>query len=640
MLTRLEITETKPFAGGLEFGAVGPYLLISGKAHGLLDPESPLNAVIVNLARAPRNPGDLVEYDADFEILTPVAAAASRRRLIFEVTNRGRRPLFPIILGAPDPSTEEPLTAENRFAFESGYVLAWSGWDPLLQNQNGLSIRVPTIEEDGQTITQIREEFVFGTRLEPHSLTARLSQPVADADQRLARLTVRAKERDSRSVIPAREWEYLDPQSFRLLPPGREFQSGLIYEFWYPATAPKVLGIGFAATRDLVSFLRYETRDRFDTVNPLHTTPDSRPAIDKVLAFGFSQGGRYLRQHVYDGFNQDESHRKVFDGILTHAAGSGKLFANSEFAQPFRTVTQHEDHRFPENQFPFAYSRMTDPTSGTIDSLMRDDGFDPLVIEVNTSTEYWQKGASLVHTDPLGTRDLPDPPSVRNFLIAGTQHGGRPGMMPAPTGAIHPRNLHDPSPVLRALLAALDGWVTVGEDPPMSQAPSIGKGTLVRPGDLAFPILPWAEPPQITNEVGAWNNWVNPDPLERSEYQVLVPQVDDDGNEIDGVRLPAISVPLGSHTGWNLYAAPELKGELYDREGSFLPFARTRAERLAAADPRPALEERYPTIDIYMAAVEAAINDLTARGLILPGESDRLTEEARRNFEAAHASVS
>jgi Alpha/beta hydrolase domain len=635
VLISLKIDRMEPFADGMEFGTAGAYLRITGTAYGELDPHHPLNAVIVNLDKAPRNARGLVEYEVDFYIMGPAEVGRGNQKMLYEVVNRGRKNLLPVLHEAPETSPEafnDPVTATDAgsgHTFRAGYTLVWSGWDPDAPRANGgLSMYAPVATDAGAPIVKtIRDEFVFGTRVPTARLTAPLSYETATLDQRQARLTVRAREGDPRTEIPPRQWAYADARSIKLLPEGTAFQPGLIYDFWYPAKDPKVLGIGFAATRDLVSFLRYEARDRAGNANPV-ALDGGDPGIRAVMAFGVSQSGRYLRDHIALGFNQDETGRKIFDGVLTHVAGIGKVFANYEFGQPYRTRTQHEDHGFPENHFPFAHATLTDPVTGQTGGLWRGDGFDPLVIEVNTSTEYWQKGASLLHTDPLGQQDIAIPHSVRHYLIAGTQHGGRSGMRAARGSGVHPRNPHDPTPALRALLVALDRWVAEGIEPPPSRVPTLGAGTLVAPRDLEFPAIPGMEPPRAANRVDVLKDWVHPEATPASAYTPLVPRVDADGNEVDGIRLPAIAVPLATHTGWNLYKAPYPEGELCDREGSYVPFARSKAERLENGDPRPSLEERYGNQEAYVHKVEEVVRELLEARLLLPEDAARFVDEA------------
>jgi hypothetical protein len=335
-----------------------------------------------------------------------------------------------------------------------------------------------------------------------------------------------------------------------------------------------------------------------------------------------------LRNHVDLGFNEDEAGRRVFDGLLSHVAGVGKVFANYEFGQPYRTRTQHEDHGFPENNFPFAHATLTDPVTGRSGGLLRGNGCDPLIMEVNTSTEYWQKGASLLHTDPLGRQDLSVPGSVRLSLIAGTHHGGRSGTTAARGNGQHPRNPHDPTPALRALLVALDRWVTDGVEPPPSRVPTLAAGTLVAAQALRLPAIPGVQRPRAANSVDVVENWVLPPRTSPGSYTALVPQVDADGNELAGVRLPGIAVPLATHTGWNLYKAPYPEGEFCDREGSYLPFARTKDENLTSGDPRPSLEQRYGDHEAYVRRVEESTRELVEARLLLAEDAARLLDEA------------
>jgi hypothetical protein len=383
-----------------------------------------------------------------------------------------------------------------------------------------------------------------------------------------------------------------------------------------------------AATRDFMSFLRSGKPDDERRSNPVHF--QSRAA----LAFGISQAGRFLRDFVRDGFNQDLQGRKAFDGVLAHTAGAGGVFLNQAFGQPNRTSTQHEDHAFPENAFPFSTAHMRDPVTGKAGSLLRHDGYDPLWMETNTSTEYWQKGASLSLTDPLGEHDVVLAPRVRAYLIAGTQHGGQAWMTSTRGACVNSRNPHSPTPALRALLIALDEWVD-GKAPPASRVPNIGDRTLVRPEQLAFPSLPGMQVVRRANAIGVLQDWVQPRIDMSRPYRPLVPQVDADGNETSGVRLPQIGVPLATFTGWNLYRAPYPEGELCDRDGSYQPFARTRAEREATGDPRSSLAERYGDHAGYVAQFETYTASLVRERLLLAEDAERLIEWARSAETAA-----
>ena len=341
-----------------------------------------------------------------------------------------------------------------------------------------------------------------------------------------------------------------------------------------------------------------------------------------------------MRDYVREGFNQDEAARKVFSGVLAHTAGAGGVFLNQEFAQPVRTRTQHEDHTFPENAFPFSTARMTDPVTGKTGGVLRNDGFDPLWMETNTSTEYWQKGASLLVTDPLGERDVELPANARSYLFAGTQHAGTAWMRSTPGSCVNPRNPHSPNPALRALLVALDEWASEGKAPPDSRTPRIRDGTLTPSDKLAFPPIPGVRVTRRVNEIGVLKDWVKPEMDMSKPYRPLVTQVDLDGNEIAGILLPEIAVPLATYTGWNLYRAPFPEGELCDRQGTYVPFAATRAERDARKDPRASLEERYGSHAAYVKRLEAAAEKLVAARLLLREDAEQIVSNAR-NAEIA-----
>ncbi len=584
------------FAGGALFGASGTYERIEGVASGTLDPSHPANRGIALLDQAPRNADGLVEYKSSWILLRPADPVLGNGRLLYEVNNRGRiMMLANLCAGAVgnDPKTAADLG--NALPFRLGYSLLWTGWDPAAPKSTGLWLEAPAIE--GMT-RPIREEFVSGTRLGIHE-SFRLSHEAV----RVIAVTVRRTQTAERSAV---SFELTDPRTVKLSPQGTKPVIGSIYEVHYEATKPRVQGIGFAATRDIVSHIRS------------HGVDFTGRAITHTLAFGISQAGRYLRDHIAQGFNADQMGKRVFDGVLTHVAGIGRVFLNTPFAQPFRTRTWHEDHDFPEIEFPFSSAVTTDPLTGATGALMRGDASDPKLIETNTSTEYWQKGASLLHTDPAGTRDVEPPPNVRTYLIAGTQHGGKAGMPRDAGPCVNPRNWHDPMAAIRALLVALDEWVVSDRQPPPSAVPKIADGTLVPAEQVKFPAIPGLCPPLAANDVSPLPDWTDPGPS-RDGWRPLVPQVDADGNEIAGIRLPDIAVPRGTFTGWNLYREPHPAGQLADRDGTFFAFAETSA----AGDSRRPISERYPNDVIYRAELTQATDALRQRRLLLAEDADR-----------------
>ncbi|MGD9614620.1 MAG: alpha/beta hydrolase domain-containing protein [Alphaproteobacteria bacterium] len=627
-VTKIDIAAVEPFADGKEFGDAGPYVRIHGVARGELDPAAPQNAVVVDLDKAERNARGMIDYELDLFILRPADPRRGNGTLVYDVTNRGRKVILGRLDEAPtNADINDPRTARDAglgFTLGRGWTLVWSGWDSSAPRaNNGMTARLPSALENGRSmVRRIRHEFHIGTRTPGKGDLVALSYPSVSTDNRQARLTVRDRESDARTELPSDSWEFVDARTIRLLPEGTLFAPYRIYELWYEATGSRVIGVGFAAVRDLVSFLRRERADRDGTANPLLAAADlpEGAGIARALAFGVSQSGRFLRHFLELGMNDDGTGRRVFDGVLTHVAGAGKTFANHGFAMPGRTATQHEDRLYPENWFPFGSAVATDPFSGRRGSLLQGKPTDPLMIEVNTSTEYWQKGASLVHTDPAGSKDAALPPGVRVYMIAGTQHGGGPGTDPSPGPCVNPRNPHSASPALRALLVALEEWVRDGIAPPDSRVPTLADFSLVAAETVTMPAMPGFAAPAGANRIAAPVDWVDPPERLDNFYGARVCAVDADGNEIAGIRLPPVAVPLGTYTGWNVYRAQPC--ELCDRDGSLIPFAGTRAEREAAGDPRPSLAERYGGRDTYIAKVRAAAAALVAGRLLLPADAE------------------
>jgi len=626
-LTELKLGAPEPFVEGRGFGETGAYVRLKGTARGELDPKAPEHADIVGLDRAPRNARGMVEYEVDVFILRPADTAKGNGILFYEVLNRGNKQLgqrLHDLVGGNAGVLNDPKTPEhagNGFLFERGYTVMWSGWDPDVPSRNAtMGARFPVMIDDGKPIVRrIREEFQVGKRRPADAETARLNYPAASTDKSKARLTMRARESDQRVEVPPDQWEFSDARTVRLLPKGTKLSSHMIYELFYEATDAKVVGIGFAATRDVVSFLRNERADEQGTANPLGDS------IRHAMAFGGSQSGRYLRHFIELGMNKDERGRRVFDGVYTHTAGAGKVFANHVFAEPDRTFTQHEDHLYPENWFPFSTASTTDPFSGKTASLLRGDSSDPLLIESNTSTEYWQKGASLLTMEPLGKSDLALPERSRVYFIAGTQHGGRAGLKPTPGVCANPTNPHSPGPALRGLVVALENWITKGVAPPASRVPTLASGSAVpyaaakMPNVKGFTILPTG------NRVDAPVDWID-GAHATSTYGSFVSTVDADGNEATGIRLPPIAVPIATYTGWNVYKKEPT--ELCDRDGSFIAFSKTKAEREAAGDPRLSLEERYGSRADYVAKVKATADALVAERLLLPADAAAYVQAA------------
>ena len=659
MLTHLVTRRRQPFADGHEFGSAGAYEIVAGEAHGEVAPEDPRNACIVNLAKSPRNQRGAVEYRCDVHILRPKDMNKGNRRVLYEAPNRGSKRALMFLNDAPE--CNDPMTLEhagNGFLMRWGYTWVTSGWQgDLVPWKDGMVLDVPVATDDGQSIQRrVRTEICVkrpGVHSQPLSGDPRVrSYAAATLDTSEAELTVRMHSYGEREVIPPTDWAFavgqgesaeVTPSASHLHLPGG-FMPGAIYELVYTARDPLVLGLGFAAVRDLVSFLRREKEDGDGNSNPLA----DGGGVERAYACGRSQSGRFLRDLVYHGFNEDERGRQVFDGIAPHAAGGGRMFLNYEFARPVTSCQQHANQLEPE-LFPFAYNVMEDPQTGRRDGILKRPATDPLVLHTNTSTEYWQKRGSLAHTDGRGN-DVTPPDGVRIYLMASAQHNALHGARAKRAKTRHLTNPLDIGPALRALIVAMDRWATHGNVPPPSRIPRSDDGTQVTPESLGevFPAIPGASCSGLHNRQlfldygeGVAQGVIDARPKaspDEAGYTVLVPAVDADGNDVAGIRLPWITVPLATHTGWNLQSEELAEGELADLLGSSIPLPRTRAQREAGGDPRLSLEERYTGVDDYCERVREQIAALVQARYMLAEDVDVLLADCRRAYRDAVAS--
>jgi hypothetical protein len=642
-ITRLDLARIEsPTFEGRTFGDVGPYEKLIGRAYGEVDPADPRNRVIADLDLAPRNAAGRVEYATDIIILRPVDPARGNHRLFYALTNRGNVVSLAQLNDAPSGGNEPAAAADagNGFLMRQGFTIVFTGWDATAPAGGGrLTMTAPVAQQpDGTPITgPALEEFAVN---DDPLLIGPLTYPAATAGKSQASLTVRVRVEDRPEPVPATSWDYTDAthRAIKLLPNGTPFQPGRLYEFTYIAKDPIVAGLGFAAVRDIATFLHHSTVDDYGTANPLAGD------VQAVYAFGVSQPSRMLRDFLWLGFNQDGTGRRVFDGVLNWIGGPGGIFMNYRFAQPGRTHRQHINRWYPELQFPFAYQLLTDPVTGKTDGrLRRCQASDtcPQIIEVNSANEYWAKANALQHLDSEGN-DLPDPPNVRSFFLASLPHGCGSG----PTGrgiCQHECNPLVANPVLRALLVALDQWVSWGIEPPASRLPRRANGTLAPPllqEGAGFPSIPGVV---YTGRVHTGDLLdfgprfeqgiltVVPPRVLGSPYPALVPTTDADGNDRAGVRLPEVAVPVATYTGWGLRAVPPGANEGCDHFGQKVAFAQTRTQRLAAGDPRLSIEERYPTHGAYVSAVTAAAEALQQQRLLLEEDAQAHVEAAVRS---------
>ena len=608
----LALVESPAFEG-TSFGQIGQYERLRGTVVGEVNPTNPRHRHIVNLDGAPTNTAGRVEYRTTVEIYRPVDMSQWNKGIYHTVANRG---------GA---GAAEAALLEQGFAFVR---VGWQG-DLAPTSRNIVAeLPVATQANGSPIVGSALEEFIFNDR---ERLSRRaLTYPAASLDSGQATLTVRAAQDSQRTLPNDLQWRFLSHTEIEITRPA-SFDGGAIYEFIYQAKDPIVLGLGFAAMRDAISFLRYEKADSSGHQNPLANEGLAKTAI----SLGRSQSGRALRDFVYQGFNEDTSGRIVFDGIHPNIAGSRKTFTNYQFGQPGRWQKQHEDHVYPGDQFPFTYTTLTDPLTGLTDGILercQASNTCPKVVHSDGEAELWQARASLIVTDPTGGHiELPD--NVRVYLLAGTQHGGGSGVHTQQPRHGICQNLSNPlsiSQIRVALSLVLYDWVNDGTAPPPSRFPTVAGGGLVDAAAINFPDLPGVTYSASYNPLFLTDHATLP-PTPGQSYKVLVGRTDADGNMTDGIQHPNLMVPIGTYTGWNLRRAGFAEGAQCAGTGSFIPFASTEAERQAASDPRLSLEARYSDHSDYVEAVSQAARKLVRERLLVESDAAEIIKLAVRS---------
>jgi hypothetical protein len=682
-ITRIEIAKTEPAFAGQTFGAVGAYERLIGKAYGEVDPGAEANVLIQDIARAPRNARGMVEYVTDIDILRPADRSKGNGVLFFNIVNRGNKgglPLFNADVPANLLNNNNLTTAGDGFLQRQGYTVVWFGWQPDVAAGGGrLTLKVPVARNaDGSSITGIvRSELTTPAHTIPTTAITTLNlsggwftgmtttaYPTVSTDNRtpladgfLPELTVRAREHESPVTIPNTEWSFgacgqsggVTTNDTQICYPAG-FTVGHLFELTYRAKDPLVLGLGFAAARDLGAFLKSAESDDAGTANPVFV------ANAKTLVMGSSQSGRYIRSVIHLGFNRDERGRIVFDGAFPHIGG-GLMPLNVRFGQPGRATTETNDRMYPGAEFPFTYGSVHDPLTGRTQGLFdrcTPSNTCPKIVHAATALEMWELRQSLGFTDPLGIRDLEEPANVRSYIMASTQHGAAQLPLSAPVACQQQSNPNPHTWTVRALLQSLTAWVKNGTEPPPSSRPTIAAGTLVAPDQVRFPPIPANNYSGLSRPavryLGVHNPLhvqdygedyhpedtsgiitVNPPKVSPARYGNLVPQVDPDGNDIGGIRNVFVEVPIGTYTGWNLFNRSFFEDSFCTLQGSFIPFARTKAERLAAGDARPSIEERYPTKEAYVVAIKKAADALVGSRYLLSEDAVLLVSQAERD---------
>jgi hypothetical protein len=663
-VTQINITCVQsPTFGGASFGSIGQYELIQGTFTGEVDPSNPQNAAIVDLQNAPRNARGMVSYSADFQILRPINLAHGNHKVIYDLPNRG---------GATSLSTYNNGTANDRswctaglpshftigdgFLMNQGFTVVETAWDITVTPSGssaptfGVSFPVATKRNGGSITGPATEEFVIDSNAT--AATEPLHYAAASADQSAATLTVRENYGDEPIVMPSSSWVYTDSTltAIKLTNglvfggPGTYAPTAL-YEFTYIAKDPVVAGLGFASLRDFATFLRSAKTDERGVPNPLaddvraiYTTCVSQPCrtTHDFLLLGFNQPEfRFSNKgdSADEGHFRGGSHRMVFDGMINWIGGGDGIYMNYRFSQPTRTSRQHIARWDPEFQFPWANQALFDPITrrygGRLDVCSRTDTC-PKIFELNSENEYYAKGGSMLTTDTQGhDLDLNFTQNVRYYHMSILPHG-------AGTAAgicRQPQNPLNASTTLRALTIDMDEWVTDGTSPPSNRVPTRTSGTLVPSlpqSGMGFPNIPGVFYNGIMHTGDLFDFGprfhegilgVQPPVLLGTPYPVFVPKTDVDGNDIAGIRLPDISVPLATYTGY-AYRAPVTGDPVpmvdgCDASGQRIPFIQTKAERIAAGDPRLSVEERYPDHTMYVNLVSHAAHQLQAERLML-----------------------
>jgi hypothetical protein len=621
-VVRVEVTSREVVSDSPDHERSGPYEVIKGIIHLEVNPDNPANQTIVDLQLAERNSGGKAEFFTDFELHKPVNPQRGNRRLLYFVNNRGNK------FGSYHFNNQ----AGRNWLYSRGWSYLWCGWNvDVVNSDRRFNIHVPVVTDSGKTITgkiyneicSHADDVVYSMRL---VWGGSVAYPVADMDNPQATLTMRQYRWEEPVDVPPDQWSFARLEDGEVVPDPRSlyikdgFKPGWLYDLVYVGKNPRLTGLGLAAIRDVVSFFKYESADREGVNNPL------AGVVDHAYAWGHSQSARLLYHYVYQDFNGDEKGRLVLDGLIANCPGSGKGLFNSRFAQTTRHGAHLEDNLYPIDVFPFTTVEQHDPVTGERGDALaraRTSGFLPKMFFVNTTSDYWTRAASLLHTDVEGKKDAGIDTNVRIYFIAGRTH------IDARVGVIG-----------RALLTALDQWVNQGLKPPDSVIPRISDGTLVSLEAYrdAFPSFPGADvPPSFYRpyRLDLGPRWRsdgiadNVPPIVGPRYVSLVPQVGADGNEIAGIKLPEIAIPLATFTGWSMYA-PSFSLTLRRNRGSFFALPRTVEERKKTNDARLSVTERYPTREAYQHQVTESLLDLRCKRLLLDEDLANMLDEAAR----------
>ena len=646
-VTRVEITSRDDVQRGQPFGNAGAYERVIGRTYFSVAVANPHNRRIVDIANAVNLKDGEVEFSADFIAVRPKEPQRGNGSLLVEIPNRGRSRIISLVDGGNWDLADD---AGDGWLLRNGFTIVSLGWQWDAQGPGALKLHVPMAKENGKTITGLlRGDLTPSRQMEEiplgHVITGSIGgseYPVANPNDPRNTLTVRDSREGKRTTIPRSDWQFAHTENGKLVPSDRHihlqggFRAGKVYEYVYVVQDPVVAGLGFAAIRDFAAYAKLD----HGAVLP----------AQRVYGEGISQNGRFLRDFLYQGFNADEQGRMALDGVLAHVAGAGRGSFNYRFAQPSRDAQPTSSVHFPTDIFPFTDLPEKDPVtkeSGGLLDLARAQNVVPKIFYSNTSYEYWGRAAALIHTSPDGKRDVPVPENVRIYHFTGLQHFTGPFPPQKGQGDLFGQQPQSPAPVKyfwRAMIANMDAWVRSNTPPPPSSYPKISDGTLVPLGSYAFPEIPGVNQPREATtgyRLDFGPNWhqgilqIEP-PKVGPLYPALVPQVDADGNERDGVRLPEISVPLATYASWNL-RDPSI-GAAKERvafELSYLPFPKTAADRKKSGDPRRSVAERYASREEYTLRYTEALDALIGQRWILAEDRAALLNRGEQEWNEA-----
>ena len=646
-VVRVEITSRADVLQGRQFGEAGAYERIAGRIYFSVSVSNPHNRRIVDLNHAVNVKNGEVEFSADFIAVRPKDAHKSNGSLLLEVPNRGRARILSLVDGGDWNAAND---AGDGWFLGQGFTYVSLGWQWDAAGSDALRLYAPIAKENGKTITGLLRGDLMPSKPRPeislgHLITGNIGgteYAVANPDDPRNVLTVRDSREAPRTTIPRAEWQFAQTVDGKLAANNRYihlnggFQPGKIYEYVYVVADPVVAGLGFAAIRDFASYAKYDRNS---------ITPAQR-----VYGEGISQNGRFLRDLLYQGFNADEEGKIALDGVLAHVAGAGRGDFNYRFAQPSRDAQPTSSVFFPTDIFPFTDQPEKDPITGETAGLLdraRAEHVAPKIFFSNTSYEYWGRACSLIHTSADGKSDAEISDGVRIYHFTGLQHFPGPFPPERGQGDLLGEEPQSPLPVhyfWRAMIANMDAWVRSNTLPPASSYPKIADGTLVPLRDYSFPAIPGVNRPHEANtayrlDYGA--NWregilsVQP-PKVGESFPVLVPQVDGDGNERDGVRLPEVTVPLATYASWNLrdpsIGAPDQRVSF---EASYIAFPKTAAERQKTGDPRQSIVERYTSRESYLSRYSKALDELVKQRWILAEDREAVLHRGEQEWDEA-----